>query len=189
MDVTELDIQGAKLLTPKRFRDRRGFFEQTYHAKQYSQAGIAEAFVQDNWSRSAMGTLRGLHYQLEQPQAKLVAVVHGAIFDVVVDIRRGSPTFGKWTGAILSEENGRQMFAPAGTAHGFLVVSQTADVTYKCSDFYAPGDEYAIRWDDQSLAIAWPRPAAPLVISAKDRKAQPLADIPRQNLPQWNGNS
>jgi len=175
MNIENLLIPDVKLIKPRRFNDERGFFQQTYHYDQYAEAGITTRFVQDNWSRSAKGVLRGLHYQWKHPQAKLVSVTRGAVFDVAVDMRRNSPFFGKWTGAMLSEENGYQMFVPAGFAHGFLVLSDTVDFMYKCSAFYAPGDEYGVIWNDPGLAIEWPAMDG-LIISEKDGLLPSFAD-------------
>ncbi|NLX26660.1 MAG: dTDP-4-dehydrorhamnose 3,5-epimerase [Lentisphaerae bacterium] len=167
MNVESLGIPDVKLIKPRRFNDARGFFAQTYQQKQYVEAGIPSTFVQDNWSRSSKGVLRGLHYQYEHAQAKLVSVIRGEVFDVVVDMRKTSPTFGKWEGAFLSEENGHQLFVPKGFAHGFLVLSETVDFMYKCDDYYTPGDEYGVRWNDPILGIDWPDIINPLV-SEKD---------------------
>lgn len=183
MDVQALGIPDVKLIKPRVFEDGRGFFQQTYHQQLYSAGGMRASFVQDNWSRSSYGVLRGLHYQLKNPQAKLVHVLQGEVFDVAVDIRRGSPTFGQWCGAVLSEQNHHQMFVPAGFAHGFAVLSETVDFVYKCDDFYAPGDEYAIAWNDPALAIQWPELTCPPELSAKDIAAPCLADVPVENLP------
>lgn len=174
-------IPEVKLVKPRVFPDDRGFFEQSYHEKQYREAGIDVRFVQDNWSRSTKGILRGLHYQLKHAQDKLVYVVRGKVFDVVVDIRRGSPTFGKWAGEILSDENHHQLFIPKGFAHGFCVLSDEVDFIYKCSDFYAPGDEYGICWSDPALAIKWPD--GEFSVSTKDGEAPQLKDVPANNLP------
>jgi dTDP-4-dehydrorhamnose 3,5-epimerase len=171
MDVIELAIPDVKLIKPRRFDDDRGFFQQTYHFEQYAAAGINARFVQDNWSRSTKGVLRGLHYQFEHSQAKLVSVVRGEVFDVTVDLRRRSPTFGQWVGERLSEENGHQLYVPPGFAHGFLVLSDTVDFMYKCSDFYTQGDEYGVMWNDPDIGIEWPEITNPL-ISEKDA-AQP----------------
>lgn len=167
MDVVELAIPDVKLITPRRFNDDRGFFVQSYHYEQYADAGIDVRFVQDNWSRSSKGVLRGLHYQFEHAQSKLVNVLRGEVFDVAVDMRKGSPSFGKWVGEILSAENGRQMFVPRGFAHGFMVLSETVDFVYKCDDFYTPGDEYGVMWNDPTIGIDWPEAIEPLV-SEKD---------------------
>jgi dTDP-4-dehydrorhamnose 3,5-epimerase len=181
MNVVNLTINDVKLITPSVFPDSRGFFLQSYHAGQYREAGIDAVFVQDNWSHSTRGVLRGLHYQLEHAQDKLISVVRGEVFDVAVDIRCGSPTFGQWVGEVLSEGNHCQMFVPKGFAHGFLVLSEEVDLLYKCSDFYTPGDEYGIRWDDPEIGIAWPLEKVQL--SEKDRQQPRLADVPVELLP------
>jgi len=157
------------VVEPQVFGDERGFFMETYHRARFTAAGLDVDFVQDNHSRSVKGTLRGLHYQIQQAQGKLVRVVQGAVFDVAVDMRRSSPTFGLWVGEILSAENKRQLWVPPGFAHGFYVLSDSADFVYKCTALYAPEHERCVRWDDAELAIAWPLAdgAAPLV-SAKD---------------------
>ena len=185
MNVENLSIPDVKLIKPRRFDDDRGFFLQTYHEKQYREAGINARFVQDNWSHSSKGVLRGLHYQLKNPQAKLVSVLRGEVFDVVVDIRRGSPTFGKWVGETLSAENGHQLYVPGGLAHGFLVLSDKVDFFYKCSDFYTPGDEYGIRWDDPEVGIEWPIEGEP-ILARKDVEAPCLADVPVDHLPSFS---
>lgn len=168
MKVTPTTIPDVLLIEPKVFGDARGFFFESFNQKAFNEAtGLDVNFVQDNHSRSAKGVLRGLHYQVQQPQGKLVRVVRGAVFDVAVDIRKGSPTFGKWFGTELSEDNHRQLWVPAGLAHGFLVLSESADFLYKTTDYYAPAHERCIRWDDPTLAIEWPRANPPLV-SAKD---------------------
>lgn len=157
---------------------------ETYHAQKYAEIGIADTFVQDNQSRSVKHTLRGLHYQLRHSQAKLCRVVEGEVLDVAVDIRAGSPTFGKWTSVVLSAEAQNQIYIPAGFAHGFVALSDVAQFLYKCSDFYAPGDEYGIRWNDPGLNIKW-GVSAPL-ISDKDAAYPVLADIPRELLPKYS---
>lgn len=168
MKVTPTAIPDVLIIEPKVFGDERGFFYESFNQQAFNEAtGLDVTFVQDNHSRSAKGVLRGLHYQVQQPQAKLVRVVRGAVFDVAVDIRKGSPTFGKWFGAELSEDNHRQLWVPAGLAHGFLVLSESADFLYKTTDYYAPAHERCIRWDDPTLAIDWPSAQPPLV-SAKD---------------------
>jgi dTDP-4-dehydrorhamnose 3,5-epimerase len=184
MEVVSLEIPEVKLIKPRVFPDDRGFFLQTYHEKQYRDAGIKARFVQDNWSRSTRGVSRGLHYQLKNAQAKLITVVRGEIFDVAVDIRKGSPTYGRWVGAVLSEENHHQLFVPKGFAHGFLVMSDEVDLLYKCDDFYTPGDEYGLRWDDPQIGIEWPEHVGEFVLSEKDMKAPLLAEIPSANLPE-----
>ncbi len=181
MNVESLVIPEVKLIEPRVFPDERGFFQQTYHERQYQEAGINVRFVQDNWSRSAKGILRGLHYQLANAQSKLVTVVRGEVFDVAVDIRRGSPTFGQWIGEILSGENHHQLFVPKGFAHGFCVLSDEVDLLYKCDDFYAPGDEFSVCWCDPDIGIEWP--AMDFCLSAKDQIAPCLKKIPAGNLP------
>jgi dTDP-4-dehydrorhamnose 3,5-epimerase len=181
MIVENLSIPDVKLVKPRFFPDARGFFMQTYHYEQYRDAGIDVRFVQDNWSRSTKGVLRGLHYQLKNPQDKLVSVIRGEVFDVAVDIRRGSPTFGKWVGAVLSEENHHQLFVPKGFSHGFCVLSDEVDFIYKCSDFYTPGDEYGICWNDPDIGINWPMEN--VILAGKDCQAPLLKDVPETNLP------
>jgi len=176
MEVSELEIPDVKLIRPKRFCDARGYFEQTWQQQEYTAAGIDAAFVQDNYSRSEKGVLRGLHYQLRQPQAKLVSVVEGAVYDVAVDLRRSSPHFGKWVGCELSAQNGYQLFTPRGFAHGFMVLSERAVFCYKCDNFYAPGDEYAVLWNDPNLAITWAKDVTPIV-SDKDASAPLLSNV------------
>ena len=170
-------------LQPKVIRDARGFFLETYHRQKFSDLGISDLFVQDNHSRSAKGTLRGLHYQLRHAQAKLCRVAEGAVLDVAVDIRIGSPNFGKWTSVLLSAERQNQIFIPRGFAHGFVVLSDTVQFLYKCSDFYDPTSEYGIIWNDPALAISW-GVANPLV-SERDAKFPTLAAMPREFLPQY----
>lgn len=179
MNVLTTSIDGVLILEPRVFGDARGFFMESYNRRAFAAAtGLDADFVQDNHSRSAKGVLRGLHYQLRQPQGKLVRVVAGAVFDVAVDIRRASPTFGRWVGVELSADNQRQLWVPPGLAHGFLVLSDSADFLYKTSDFYAPEHERAIAWNDPAVGVAWPLAAhgitAPL-LSAKDRAAPRLA--------------
>jgi len=170
----EADLKDVILIEPDAHEDRRGFFLELYHAQKFAEAGISCGFLQDNYSRSVRGTLRGLHYQLKNPQGKLVFVVEGAIFDVAVDIRRESPTFGKWLGVELSADNKRQLYIPPGFAHGFCVLSESAGLVYKCTDFYSPADERGIIWNDRALGIAWPV-ATPL-LSPKDQSYKSLAD-------------
>lgn len=174
-------IPEVKLVIPDVFGDSRGFFQETYKAEKYRDAGIDAVFIQDNWSRSVKGTLRGLHYQLPNPQDKLVWVVRGEIYDVAVDVRRGSPTFGKWVAAVLSEANHHQFFVPAGFAHGFCVLSDEVDFMYKCSDYYSPKDEKGILWSDPSLAIPWP--VRNPVLSKRDSALKPLSEMPPADLP------
>ncbi len=168
-------LPGVILVEPKVFEDHRGFFLETFRADRYAEGGIAAPFVQDNHSSSVRGTLRGLHAQLAHPQGKLVRAIEGEIFDVAVDIRRGSPTFGRWVGERLSSDNFRQLYVPPGFAHGFAVLSERAQVEYKCTDFYAPGDELAIAWNDPEIGIDWP--LGEPVLSAKDRDAPRLAEV------------
>jgi len=174
-------IPEVLLITPRVYGDPRGFFLETFHQAKYREAGISRAFVQDNYSHSCRDTLRGLHFQLRHPQAKLVSVIWGRIFDVAVDIRAGSPTFGRWVGQELSDENRCQLCIPEGFAHGFCVLSEKADVMYKCTDFYDPQDDRGVLWSDPAIGIRWPV-AAPL-LSEKDRRHLPLAQIPRDQLP------
>ena len=169
MKVTPTAIADVLLIEPKVFGDARGFFYESFNEQAFREAtGVTLPFVQDNHSKSARGVLRGLHYQTQQAQGKLVRVVRGAVYDVAVDIRRDSPNFGQWTSAVLSAENRRQLWIPPGFAHGFLVLSDSAEFLYKTTDYYAPALERCIRWDDPALAIDWPLSAAP-VLSAKDQ--------------------
>lgn len=156
--VETCGIEGLKIITPKVFGDARGYFMETYHYEDYKAAGIPEVFVQDNQSASKRGVLRGLHFQKEFPQDKLVRVIRGEVFDVAVDLREGSPTFGQWYGLVLSEENKKQFFVPKHFAHGYLVLSEYAEFCYKCSDFYHPGDDGGIRYNDPEIGIDWPIP-------------------------------
>lgn len=177
MKFTPLALAGVIRVELDVFRDARGAFMETWHAHKYAEGGISAPFVQDNWSESTKGVLRGLHYQVQQPQGKLVAVVSGAIFDVVVDLRRSSPSFGKWLAEPLSAERGSALWVPPGFAHGFYAQSERATVLYKCTDFYAPAYERCIRWDDPDLAIDWPMKAgsAPNV-SPKDAQGKLFKD-------------
>jgi len=177
----ETALPGVVILKPKIFGDPRGFFAETYHQQKFADLGITAAFVQDNHSRSSRGTLRGLHYQLRRPQAKLCRVVEGAVFDVAIDIRRGSATFGKWVGVTLSADEMNQIFIPAGFAHGFVVLSESAQFLYKCSDFYDPASEGGVAWNDPDLNIRWPL-TEPL-LSEKDSRYSALKDIPPDRLP------
>jgi len=170
MKVTPTSIPEVLIIEPKVFGDARGFFYESFNQKAFNEAtGTTHQFVQDNHSRSGKGVLRGLHYQIQQPQGKLVRVVRGAVFDVVVDIRKGSPTFGKWVGVELSEDNHRQMWVPPGFAHGFVVTSESADFLYKTTDYYYPEYERCIAWNDPMLSIQWPVTEPPS-LSAKDRQ-------------------
>ena len=180
MKAIQTAIDGVLILEPRVFGDARGFFMESYNRRAFAQAtGLDVDFVQDNHSRSRKGVLRGLHYQIQQPQGKLVRVTSGAVSDVAVDIRRRSPTFGHWVGVELSADNQRQLWVPAGMAHGFVVLSDTADFLYKTTDYYAPEHERSIAWDDDAIGIDWPLAAhgidAPL-LSDKDRAALPLSE-------------
>jgi dTDP-4-dehydrorhamnose 3,5-epimerase len=169
MKVTPTAIADVLILEPRVFGDPRGFFFESFNQRAFNHAtGLDVGFVQDNHSRSARGVLRGLHYQVRQPQGKLVRVVRGAVFDVAVDIRQASPTFGQWVGVELTEENHKQMWVPPGLAHGFLVLSETADFLYKTTDYYAPEHERCIAWNDPALGIAWPDIGAVPQLSVKD---------------------
>ncbi|MBA3846597.1 MAG: dTDP-4-dehydrorhamnose 3,5-epimerase [Planctomycetes bacterium] len=185
MKVTPLAIPDVLLIEPKVFGDHRGFFMETWNQRAFAEAGIDRTWVQDNCSRSARGVLRGLHYQIGRAQAKLVRCGLGEVFDVAVDIRRGSPTFGRWVGERLSAENKRAMFVPEGFAHGFLVMSEVAEFSYKCSDFYTPSDERGVRWDDQGIGIAWPEVGAKPMLSGRDAVFAALADVPVIDLPPY----
>jgi dTDP-4-dehydrorhamnose 3,5-epimerase len=180
-------LPGVMLIEPQVFTDPRGFFMETYHQKKYTAGGFDRVFIQDNLSHSQRGTLRGLHYQLKNAQAKLIYAVTGEIFDVAVDIRRGSPTFGQWVGNLISAENKRQVIIPEGFAHGFSVLSDFADVLYKCTDFYDPEDEYGIFWGDPAIGIDW-KVENP-VLSEKDRQHPKLKDVPEERLPVYGKTS
>ena len=181
LKVTEQSLPGVMLIEPAVFEDDRGFFMETYHMSKYGEAGLDQQFVQENHSHSRRYTLRGLHYQLKHPQGKLVYVIAGEILDIAVDIRRGSPTFGQWTGTLLSEKNRHQLFVPEGFAHGFCVLSENADVMYKCTDLYTPGDEYGILWSDPTIDIVWPIENP--ILSKKDARNPVLNDVPEGHLP------
>ena len=176
MNVVKTKLDDCLIIEPKVFGDERGFFLETFQAERYAfLVGITLPFVQDNHSRSARGVLRGLHFQKTKPQGKLVRVVRGEVYDVAVDIRKGSATFGEWEGVILSEENKKQFWVPPGFAHGFVVLSDTADFEYKCTDYYDPSDEGSILWSDPDLDIPWP--IANPVLSTKDESAKRLVDL------------
>ena len=178
MKATRLAIPDVVLIAPKVFGDARGFFFESFNQKAFNEAtGANHAFVQDNHSRSSQGVLRGLHYQIQQPQGKLVRVARGRVWDVAVDIRKSSPTFGQWVGAELSEDNQHQLWVPPGFAHGFVVLSESADFLYKTTDYYAPEHERCIAWNDPQLAIAWPIAGAPS-LSAKDMQGFAFAQAP-----------
>ena len=179
-------LPGVLLFKPQAFGDHRGFFQELFRIESYAEAGINRSFVQDNHSRSTRGTLRGLHYQLPDCQGKLVFVPRGRVFDVAVDIRRGSPTFGRWYGAILDDENHHQLWVPPGLAHGFCVLSEIADFMYKCTEYYKSEQDRGFLWNDPDVGVDWPITGAP-VISAKDHAAPRLADVPQESLPVFQG--
>lgn len=181
MNIMTTSIEGVLMIEPDVFKDSRGFFMETYNQNRYFNCGIPTAFVQDNLSYSVRGTLRGLHYQIKNCQAKLVQVISGEVFDVAVDIRPDSPTFGKWTGFHLSDRNRRQLFIPQGFAHGFCVLSETAYFLYKCSNFFAPGDEGGIIWSDPDIGIDWP--VQDPILSEKDKQYPHLSEINPDQLP------
>lgn len=177
-------LGGVLIIQRSVYQDSRGYFFETWHADRYAQAGLPERFVQSNVSRSAQGTLRGLHVQHPYAQGKLVQVLDGEVFDVAVDVRQGSPTFGQWVGQRLSADNHLQMYVPEGFAHGFCVLSASALVTYQCTDVYHPETEFGIAWNDPAIGISWPI-AAPL-LSKKDGALPPLRDVPAARLPRWS---
>ncbi len=180
----DTELEGVSVLEPKVFGDARGYFFEAYNERVFASLGLPTAFVQDNVSRSARGVLRGLHYQLGRPQGKLVRVTRGVVFDVAVDVRRGSPTFGRAACVTLSEENRLSVYIPPGFAHGFYVLSDVADFVYKVTDFYDPKEERGVAWNDPALGIAWPIPAgAEPTLSAKDRVYGPLAQVDPKDLP------
>ncbi|MGH8501270.1 MAG: dTDP-4-dehydrorhamnose 3,5-epimerase [Gammaproteobacteria bacterium] len=184
MNVIETPLPGVLIVEPKVAGDERGFFMESFQTRRYADAGIVGSFVQDNVSFSRYGVLRGLHFQHPHAQGKLVYVLQGEVFDVAVDIRQGSPAFGKWFGAALSADNKRQMWVPAGFAHGFCVTSEAALFAYKCTDYYQPDAENTVAWNDPGIAIDWPleRPE----LSARDARALPLAEIPASRLPVYS---
>jgi len=184
MNVIATDIPDLLIVEPKIHGDARGFFLETWQQQRYAEHGIDENFVQDNLAYSKHGVLRGLHLQYPYPQGKLVQVIQGAVFDVAVDVRRGSPWFGRWVGCWLSAENKRQFWVPKGFAHGYLVVGEDALFNYKCSDCYHPETQFSVRWDDPDLAIDWPLPAAP-TLSPADAAAPRLAEIDPERLPRY----
>lgn len=184
MNIIETTLPGVMLIEPKVFGDERGYFMETYQAKRYQEVGIADTFVQDNLSYSQKGVLRGLHVQTPHPQGKLVSVLQGEVYDVAVDIRLGSPTFGQWVGYFLNAENKRQLWIPEGFAHGFCVTNEMALFSYKCTDYYAPENEVSLRWDDPAIGIDWPLDTPSL--SEKDKQALLLEDISQNKLLQYN---
>lgn len=176
MHFIACDIPGPIIIEPKMFGDERGFFLESWNQAAFAEAGLDQAFVQDNHSRSSRGVLRGLHYQHPNPQGKLVRVANGRVYDVAVDIRRSSTTFGRWIGVELSAANQRMLWVPPGFAHGFLTLEDETDFLYKCTDFYQPASEHCLRWDDPALAIDWPLAGMIPELSAKDKAGRPLAD-------------
>lgn len=182
MQVFKTSLPGVVVIEPKVFGDKRGCFFESYHEQRYQAAGMEGGFVQDNISYSTAGVLRGLHYQLRFPQGKLVTVLEGSVFDVAVDVRVGSPTFGRWYGCELSAENRRQLYIPCGFAHGFCVMSTTVCFHYKCTDYYHPEDEQGIAWNDSEIAITWPLSELP-ILSPKDERYVSLKDTPQNQLP------
>ncbi|GHB11287.1 dTDP-4-dehydrorhamnose 3,5-epimerase [Salinicola rhizosphaerae] len=178
MNYEKLAIPDVVLMTPKVFGDERGFFLETFRHSEFAEHCGDHAFVQDNHSKSGQGILRGLHYQLEKPQGKLVRVTRGEVYDVAVDLRRSSPTFGQWVGALLNEDNRQMLWVPPGFAHGFYVTSDEAEFQYKCSDYYNPGDEYSLHWQDPALAIDWPLVGPRPLTSDKDERGASLAETP-----------
>jgi len=181
LEIVETSLPGVLLIKPRIFADARGFFFETYRAEVLAAAGVTDAFVQDNHSHSSRGVLRGLHYQLRRPQAKLCRVVQGEVLDVAVDIRVGSPHFGQWVSAVLSGENRHALYIPPGFAHGFVVRSDSADFLYKCSDYFDASDDCGILWNDSALGIAWD--ALQPILSAKDQAFLPLSRLSRDRLP------
>jgi dTDP-4-dehydrorhamnose 3,5-epimerase len=186
MNVIETELPGVLIIEPQVFGDERGFFMESWNERRYEEAGLPDRFVQDNLSYSSYGVLRGLHFQNPQPQGKLVSVLRGEVFDVAVDIRVGSPTFGKWTGATLSEENRRQFYVPEDFAHGFVVTSETALFFYKCTDYYAPSSERVVLWNDPEIGIEWPTDTP--ILSERDSTAPPLRKMPAGSLPHYPAN-
>ena len=181
MIIETTSLPGVLLVKPDVFGDARGYFLETWNQRRYAELGLDRDFVQDNLSRSRKGILRGLHFQNPRPQGKLVQVLIGEVYDVAVDIRLGSPTFGQWYGTLLSEENHHQLYVPENFAHGFCVISETVLFSYKCTDFYNPAAEFSLRWDDPDLAIPWP--VTDPQLSAKDQAGRLLKDFPRESLP------
>ena len=186
MHVTSLELDGVALVEPRLLQDPRGSFHESWHRDRYAAHGIRAPFVQDNVSSSRLGVLRGLHLQHPSAQAKLVSVLYGEVFDVVVDVRRGSPTFGRWIGVILAARTPRQLYVPEGFAHGFVALSDEAVVSYKVTAPYTPEDELTIAWNDPAIGIEWPIAAAPL-LSGRDAAAPHLAEVPPDRLPVYEG--
>lgn len=186
MKVIATELPGVLVIEPQVHGDARGWFQESWQARRYAEAGIPGPFVQDNLALSRHGILRGLHLQHPHAQGKLVQVLQGEVFDVAVDLRRGSPTFGRWAGVLLSADNHRQFWVPPGFAHGYLVTSDQALFAYKCTDYYHPEAELSLRWDDPDLAIDWPVVGPPL-LSEKDAEAPLLRDLPPERLPEYSG--
>lgn len=187
MNAVETRLPGVFVFEPTVFGDERGFFMESFNARRYAEYGLPEKFVQDNVSYSSRGVLRGLHFQNPQPQGKLVSVLRGEVFDVAVDVRTGSPTYGRWTGVTLSAENRRQFWVPPDFAHGFVVTGEDALFSYKCTDYYAPDHDGSILWNDPEIGIRWPVEAPTL--SGKDGSAPPLAGMPEGSLPVYRAGS
>lgn len=185
MNIVETRLPGVLILEPKVFGDERGFFVETFRQTWLQEAGIHATFVQDNQSRSRRGVLRGLHYQLTNPQGKLVRVARGRVFDVAVDVRRGSPHFGAWVGVELDDVRHRQLWIPPGFAHGFCVLSDEAEFLYKCTTYYDPPSDTGIRWDDPEIGVQWPAAGVPFQLSAKDAALPRLAEKPLELLPMF----
>jgi dTDP-4-dehydrorhamnose 3,5-epimerase len=183
LQIIETSLPGVLLIKPRVFEDPRGFFMETYRQNVLADAGIRETFVQDNHSHSSRGVLRGLHYQLRNPQAKLCRVAGGEVLDIAVDVRLGSPHFGKWVSVVLSGENHAQLYVPMGFAHGFVVLSETADFLYKCSDYFDPADDRGVLWNDPAIGIDWDTPSP--ILSEKDMRYLPLAQIAHDQLPRY----
>jgi dTDP-4-dehydrorhamnose 3,5-epimerase len=183
LEIIETSLPGVLLIKPRVFQDPRGYFMETFRADLIASAGVNETFIQDNHSHSSRGVLRGLHYQLKHPQAKLCRVARGEVLDIAVDIRLGSPHFGKWVGAVLSDENHDALYLPKGFAHGFVVRSDTADFLYKCSDYFDPSDDCGVLWNDPELGIEWDMLSP--ILSAKDERHLPLNQIPHERLPRY----
>lgn len=183
LQIIETSLPGVLLIKPRVFDDPRGFFMETYRQNVLAEAGVHEQFVQDNHSRSSRGVLRGLHYQLRNPQAKLCRVAQGEVLDIAVDIRVGSPNFGKWVSVVLSDENHAALYVPKGFAHGFAVRSETADFLYKCSDYFDAADDRGVLWNDPAIGIDWEMPSP--ILSDKDKRYLPLAEIAQDQLPRY----
>lgn len=185
--VERTSLEGVLLFRPKAYGDARGFFMETFRANTYADAGLTLPFVQDNLSRSSKGILRGLHYQWPNPQGKLISVTRGQVFDVAVDIRVGSPQFGHWYGTVLDDENHCQLWVPPGLAHGFCVLSDTVDFAYKCTEYYMPENDAAIRWNDSDIGVDWPLKEIIPLLSDKDERAPFLGELTADRLPVYEG--